>query len=238
MSTLPACCTSTRRISYSRGVELYLRAADLDDAADEIDRKVAGLEQRPLALALQAMAQSDADAREKLLRAEWLGDIVVGAFFERLDDAHLVGAARQDHDRRLAALLPPLSQEFVALSVREAEVEDDEIRGRIGENDRLRLAAIGGLDHLVALRGKARPQEPADRRLIVDDEDADRGCAHATSSSCDAGADDGSAMVKTAPVPPERLAAVIVPPMASTKPRQMARPRPVPARTLSPFRTR
>ena len=41
----------------------------------------------------------------------------------------------------------------------------------------------------------------------------------------------GRRMVKTAPDRSVRLLAVIVPPIASMKPRQMERPRPVPART-------
>ena len=45
-------------------------------------------------------------------------------------------------------------------------------------------------------------------------------------------------MVKTAPCRSVLLPAEIVPPMASMKPRQMERPRPVPARTWSPLRTR
>ena len=48
----------------------------------------------------------------------------------------------------------------------------------------------------------------------------------------------GSLIVKTAPVRSVRFAAVIVPCMASTKPREIARPRPVPARTWSPFSAR
>ena len=49
-------------------------------------------------------------------------------------------------------------------------------------------------------------------------------------------AGSGMLMVKTAPGRSVRLPAAIVPPIASTKPRHIARPSPVPARTLSPFR--
>ena len=45
----------------------------------------------------------------------------------------------------------------------------------------------------------------------------------------------GSVIVNTAPGRSVRFAAVIVPPMASTKPREIASPSPVPARTWSPF---
>ena len=48
----------------------------------------------------------------------------------------------------------------------------------------------------------------------------------------------GSLIEKTAPGRSVRLPAAMVPCIASTKPREMASPRPVPARTWSPFCTR
>ena len=54
-------------------------------------------------------------------------------------------------------------------------------------------------------------------------------------SSCLGCAGIGSLIVKAAPVRSVRFVAVIVPSMASTKPREIASPRPVPARTRSPF---
>ena len=48
----------------------------------------------------------------------------------------------------------------------------------------------------------------------------------------------GSRIVSTAPLRSNRLAAAIVPCMASINPREIASPRPVPARTWSPFCTR
>ena len=45
----------------------------------------------------------------------------------------------------------------------------------------------------------------------------------------------GNRMVSTAPLRSVRLVAEIVPCMASTKPREIASPRPVPGRTWSPF---
>ena len=58
MSTLPACCTSTRRRSYSFGDSLTSLVADLDDAAHEVDGQIAEAEHRPLAVGLQLMAQA------------------------------------------------------------------------------------------------------------------------------------------------------------------------------------
>ena len=69
---------------------------------------------------LQAMAQGNADPRRKFGDAEGLGDVIVGAAFQRLDDAGLVGAARQDDDGQLQAGLPPAGQKVVSLNVRQA----------------------------------------------------------------------------------------------------------------------
>ena len=70
--------------------------------------------------------------------------------------------------------------------------------GRGGEQA-LGLAAGAGLEHVEALRGEAGAQQPADRRLVVDDEDADGGGAHAACSA--RGPAAGRVTVKTAPGP-------------------------------------
>src|SRR6266849_5873095 len=58
---------------------------------------------------------------------------------------------------------------------------------------------------------------------------------HAAVSSASDAAGIGSLMVSTAPFRSMRLVAEIVPCIASTKPRDIASPRPVPGRTWSPF---
>ena len=90
-------------------------------------------------------------------------------------------------------------------------------------------------EDFVALAGQAHAQQFADRRLVVDHQDPERGGAHAAVSNWLGCAGIGSLMVNAAPVRSVRLVAVIVPFMASTKPREIASPRPVPARTRSPF---
>jgi len=82
-----------------------------------------------------------------------------------------------------------------------------------------------------------------DRRFVVDDQDGDGLVGHAASSvrgvpSAGKSAGTGMRMVKIAPARSVRLAAAIVPPIASMKPRLIDRPRPVPARTWSRLRTR
>src|SRR5262249_37606428 len=91
--------------------------------------------------------------------------------------------------------------------------------------------AVRRLEDLVALGGEAHAQELADGRLIVDHQHLDRGGAHAAVSSGLASAATGSRMGNTAPPRPVRVAAVMVPGIASMNPREIASPSPVPART-------
>ena len=115
------------------------------------------------------------------------------------------------------------------LHVGEAEVEDHEIR-LVGHELEGGLG-VRGIHGLIALGLEPHAQQFADRRLVVDHKNLEGRCAHAAVSSRAAGLGTGSAMVNTAPGRSARLAAVIVPPMASMKPREMASPSPVPART-------
>ena len=85
--------------------ELHLLAAALDDPAHEIDRQVAKLEDRPLALHLELMPERRADACQQLLHAEGLGHVVVGAQIERLDLGNFVAAAREHDDGQVLSLL-------------------------------------------------------------------------------------------------------------------------------------
>ena len=114
-------------MSYSFGDSLISLPLDLDDAPDEIDRQIAGLEHRLLALLLQPVAERHADARHQLVHAERLGHIVVGAEFQRLDDAGLVGAAGQDDDRQVKPSSRQLLQQVVAGHVGQTEIEQDEV---------------------------------------------------------------------------------------------------------------
>ena len=175
--------------------------------------------------------------RRELVHSERLGDVVVGAELERFDDAGLVRAAGQDDDRNglprsasvVSSLCPGMSGSprssttrsgALALHFSSAACRSEPRRphslARSGPT--LKNLRIGGSSSTTrilfgaAVMGSSLLPRRA-RRL-------------------------GSLMVKTAPLRSVRLPAAIVPPIASTKPRQIARPRPVPARTLSPFRAR
>ena len=215
------------------GRQLDLAVADLDDTAHQVDREVAGPEHRPLAMDLQLMPQRRAHAGEQFIHPERLGQVIVGAEIERLDLAGLVAAARQHHDRHAVVAAADHAQQFVALDIRQAEIENDQCR--VLREQFQRQLAVGGFEDLIALRAKPHPQQLADRRFIVDDHDFYRRGVHAAVSSALEAAGIGRRMVSTAPLRSARFAAKILPCIASTNPREIASPSPVPGRTWSPF---
>ena len=106
----------------------------------------------------------------------------------------------------------------MALDVGQAEIENDQIRRLAQQLER--GLAVRRFEDLIAVRAQAHAQQFADRRLVIDDQDTERGGAHAAASRRCNWSGIGSVMVNTAPLRSGRLAAVIVPCMASTKPRR------------------
>src|SRR3984893_17797088 len=213
--------------------------AHRDDPAHEIDAKIAGMEQRLFAFLLEAMALRRADARQKLVDPEGLGHVIIGAPIERFDLGAFLFRIELDDDRESRAAVPYALDDVETIHVRQTEVEDKEIGGASANHVERGARIARGRDE-IALAFQARAKKANDRRLIVDDENAQLSCPRRHGSVPGGGAvpDAGRVIVRTAPSRAARFAAVSLPPMASTKPRQIARPSPVPARWRSPRRTR
>ena len=116
---------------------------------------------------------------------------------------------------------------ILAVAVGQAKIENDKI-GRAGRGLAQSLRARLGRQNLIARGGQCDAEEPLDLRFVVDDEDA-KALHGAGRISMAVGWAPGSRM--TIRVPRRRtagLCATIVPPMASIRPRQIDRPRPVP----------
>ena len=236
MRTLPACCTSTRSKFVFLGRKLHVLIAHLDDAPDEIDGQIANSKDRALAVDLKLVTKRRPHSGEKFVHAKRLGHVIVGAEVESLDLAGLVTAAGQHHDRNALVSRPDHSQQFVSLNVRQAEIENDQVRLLVQELKR--GLAVRRLKSLIALRRQSHPQELTNGRLVIDHQNLERGCGHAAVSNFRVSVGTGSVIVNIAPVRSVRFAATMVPFIASTKPRAIARPSPVPARTWSAFRAR
>src|SRR6202012_3843015 len=105
--------------------------------------------------------------------------------------------------------------------VGQAKIENDQ--GRILGQRFQRDLAVGGFQDFVTLRAQSHPKQFTDRGFVVDDQDLDRCSTHAAVSTslenAMLSAGIGSRMVSTALLRSARLAAEIVPCIASTKPR-------------------
>ena len=121
------------------------------------------------------------------------------------------------------------AQQLQAVDVRKPQIKDHQVWLLVEQLQR--SLAIGCVDNLIAMRGQSHPQQLSDWRLVVDDEDSDGRRGHSAAPSCWAVSDTGREIVKMAPLRSERFAATIVPCRASTNPREIAKPSPVPALT-------
>jgi len=102
-----------------------------------------------LRLAGRCLTQQRADTGEKLLNAERFGHVVVGAAIQRLDFLPFAGPYRE-HQHRRGGPLAKLAQYLLAIHVRQAEVEHQQV----GLVQRRLCQAFGpraGLEHFVAL---------------------------------------------------------------------------------------
>src|ERR1700730_14278672 len=133
--------------------------AHRDNPAHEIDAEIASVKHWLFAFLLQPMPLRHADTREELINTERLRDIIVSAEIERRDLGAFVVTARQDYNRQGPSAIADLLDDIEAIHIGQTEVEDKEIGG-------------GGDD--IALAFQARAQKANNRRLVVDNENAQR----------------------------------------------------------------
>ena len=176
---------------------------------------------------MRGVPQRGPQPRGQFANPERLLDIIVGAEIERLDLLRLA-IARGEHDHRRRRELADVAQHLLAVAVGQAEVEDDEI-GRAGRRQPQGLSAGLGRLHLKTGGGERDGEKPLNLRLIVDHQNA-RACHAAGLDAIGVGWATGSRTTNRVPrLRTAGLCATIVPPMASTRRREIERPRPVPA---------
>ena len=114
------------------------------------------------------VADGGADPGQQFVRAEGLGEVVVGAGVEGLDLIALVAAGGDDKDGDLGPLADA-AEDGHAVHVGQAEVEDDEVgtvRGDHGVGHR----AGAGHEDVVAVGGEDGLHEAADGALVLNQE--------------------------------------------------------------------
>src|SRR6059036_226077 len=110
------------------------------------------------------------DTRRQFARAEWLGDVIVGADFQTQDAVDLCGSrSEQDNGRRLRAT--DISQEIEAVNVRQADIEDDQVYLALVENRPCRQAG-GHADGVESFALQNELDVVRDSGLILNDENS------------------------------------------------------------------
>ena len=117
-----------------------------------------------------------AHARQQLADIERLVDVVVGAEIERLDLFGFALARRQDDDRHIGPFARP-PDDVLAVAIRQAKIEQHDV-GRLGGNAFDAFGNRAGACHLVVVGFERGLEKAQDRRLVVDDQNANLG-AHA-----------------------------------------------------------
>src|SRR4051794_13099551 len=175
-----------------RGGQLDRRAGARDLARVLVELEVLEAQARGLRLGSARAPQHVAHARQQLLEAERLGDVVVAA---RGQPAQLVvgRVARGEEDdrcRRPLGAQPPGDLE--ALHVGQHHVEHDEVGAeRVHRRERARAGA--GRLHVIAVEAQGHRDDVDDVRLVVDDQHTVRG-GHAAHTFLSIGADPWSCL--------------------------------------------
>ena len=131
MRTRPACFARNDSSSNSFGVSLSsARRGSRDGARSRFPGRRRAAPAFPLAL--HAVPQRGAHARQQLANIERLVDVIIRAEIERLD---LLGfaLARRENDDRHVGPFARARDHVLAVAVRQAEIEQHDV-GRVGGN--------------------------------------------------------------------------------------------------------
>ncbi len=123
------CGSLAERKKLQHGVflagQVNARAVDFDSLGVEVDRQLAGADDR-LAVALRT-AHHGVDAGDQLFAVERLGHVVVGPEAEAADLAVHLGNARQDQHRRLNLGDAQLLEHVVTVHVGQVQIQQDDV---------------------------------------------------------------------------------------------------------------
>src|SRR5579875_3446059 len=203
-----------------------------DQTLAEVDAHVADLEWL-VGLGSRQTAQGDSDAGVQLLKPERFGEIVVGP---GLQGAHFVSlfAHYREDDNRNVRPGPNLFNCREPAELGHGQIHQDDVRAPALDQAHP-FEAIGGHLDLIAQHFKTTPDGRSNACLVVDEENAGSRRAHertpagggARTGPWSGRPGEGRVKVKATPRRPT-FSAQMWPWWASTIPRTIARPRPVP----------
>src|SRR6266849_4427246 len=208
--------------------QLHLLSSSSNDARGEIHLHVATAEYGIGTLRL-AVSQRSAQPCQQLAGAERLGYVIIRPGVQSSYLICLAVANRQNKDRQ-SSPLPQTLEHLKAFHVREAEVQQDDVRPTLRCLEHSVLPG-GRVSDTIAVSFQRDTKQTANLRLVIDHERIYPRCflfgAHEISCTGGATSDCGSRNENNAP-PPGRFSTAIVPPCASMKPFAMVSPNPLP----------
>jgi hypothetical protein len=171
----PVCHQRAQQVELDRGqVDLFPVAAD--GVRGDVELEPVDSQHRFVACGSRS-AQRRLQPRHELTRAERLGHVVVGAGLESAHLLLLLTDRRQDEDRHRRPLAQ-VASDLDAVAVGQHQVEDRGVRRAHGGGVE-RLRGGGRRDDLEAGLAQHDAQGAQDLRLVVADEHAGAGLAHA-----------------------------------------------------------
>src|SRR6185312_2570926 len=151
--------------------------AAIELAARQVEPAGAEAQFRRRDYRLRYALEDVADAQHQFTRLEGLRQIVVGAVLEAVDAVLGLGHGGEQQDRQ-AALAPEAARELEAVLARHHHVEHQEIEGNAGE-PRPRLGGVAGGGDAEPLIDQVAPQQLAQPRIVVDDQEMRLATVHA-----------------------------------------------------------
>ncbi len=165
-----------------------------------------------------------AHAGQQLADPKRFGEIVVRAEIERFDLGRFL-SARGEHDHRNIRPPAQLAQQGQSVEIGQHQIEDEQI-GRIAPEPNQRRRAPFRELHLVAMAPQGDIERAPDLRFVIDDQNAR--IAHAGASARREERSKGIVKRTDVPIPSGPLSIQMRPPCASTSPRLIVSPIPVP----------
>src|SRR5690348_8894231 len=226
-----------QQVPLGRGEPDRVRAVPgpADPFRGQVDDQVADPHLRLLSVGGDPAADRP-DPGQQFVHREGLGHVVVRARVQGLHLVRAIRAAGQHDDRRAGPAAQP-GDDFHAVQVGQAEVEDDHVRrvpGGLGQC----LGAVRRGGHVVLPDAQVDPQRPDDLRLVVHHQDPGHPAARPVSLGAGCPACSAAARDRVMVSPPPGVSdGSSVPPIASVSPRDRASPRPTPVvLSVSPSR--
>jgi len=140
--------------------ELLVERCALRQAGDAVEQRAPG-----------GAAQRVADAQAQLLNVERLGDVVDDAQLQTLQLVDAVAFFRQEDDRGILGRVAgaQAAADFVAVDIRQVDVQDDQV-GIVAGGQVKGLLAAGGGQHGVALHAQVSRQHPGQVAVILNNQ--------------------------------------------------------------------